>query len=136
MATRIDDLLCLSASDDWHERARAARALAQVNELAFVSHVLRRLLDDRDMAVIEVAAKVLLARGDLAGARLVFAAVSNPDAGVGEHVMDVMRERWRRRGTSLEQLCTQALCVEPDELVRHGAAEALARLRHDCAPPS
>jgi hypothetical protein len=129
MATRIEDLLCLSASDEWQERARAARALAQVHELAFVGDVLRRLLDDRDMAVIEVAAEVLLARGDLAGARLVFAAVSNPDADVGEHVLDVMREHWRQGRMPVEELCTQLLCVETDELVRDGATEALARLR-------
>jgi HEAT repeat protein len=75
-------------SEDWSERASAAASLAKTIDDETAPVLLRLLLDADDTAVVQAAAKALLARSDDSGVRLFCTAYAQADDELGDHLND------------------------------------------------
>jgi hypothetical protein len=82
------EALLASTSEDWSERAAAARVLAEALDDETRPALLRLLSDHENTAVVQVAAESLLARRDGLGIDLFCVAYAQADDELGDHLND------------------------------------------------
>jgi hypothetical protein len=116
-----EDAIVAADSVDWVVRARAATELARETDDEAAAALGRLLLDRYNSAVTESAAKALLARNDLFGADLIFAAVALGDAALNDHLLWEISTAVREGTFSLDQ--------RADEILADGSAWGRAGLR-------
>jgi hypothetical protein len=82
------EALAASTSEDWSERAAAAKVLAESIDDETKPVLLRLLLDHDDTAVVQATAEALLARCDDLGINLFCVAYAQADDELGDHLND------------------------------------------------
>jgi HEAT repeat protein len=82
------EALVASTSEDWSERAAAARVLAEALDDETKPALLRLLSDHDNTAVVQAAAESLLARRDSLGIDLFCVAYAQADDELGDHLND------------------------------------------------
>ncbi|MBE2317743.1 suppressor of fused domain protein [Solirubrobacter sp. CPCC 204708] len=81
------ELVALASSPRWEDRCQAAERLAAYDDEVARQALLRLLTDSEDTAPIQAAAHALIARGDEAGARLIFRAIALGDDDASDHLL-------------------------------------------------
>ncbi len=110
-------------SDSWEERAAAGRELASEDDPAEKA-IIRRLLDDPNLAVIEATADALIRRGDSAGLELVLSRLATADDQVANTLLWIIWPAAHLYGLPM-QGAVQTFADHADEAVRDGALVAL-----------
>jgi len=82
------EALVASTSEDWSDRAAAAKVLALSIDEETKPVLLQLLLNQEDTAVVQAAAEALLARCDDSGINLFCIAYAKADDELGDHLND------------------------------------------------
>ncbi|WP_322747577.1 MULTISPECIES: hypothetical protein [unclassified Frankia] len=120
----LEEELQAAASEDFKERADAARALAGHLDVPVAFNQLVTMLDDADIAVIEVAVEVLAIGGGIAGLTEVLRALGANDDNAGYHIRDKLASLWLD-GIPILDRCQEILSQGHSGAVREGVSEMI-----------